>query len=242
MCNECGFLFLSYVAKGLLRNKLALQSFFFFFFILLLLSVSGWDVAALCHPPDWCRAVCSRVRKAHPRLPYAQPEWPDCSPEDWWVYMSLTKNLKSLFLSFSWYLFSLSSPRLYGGGSGQDEPVLQHREQHCLFWWEICWSWSLQIFEWVFHCTMLHTWSTKAVPKPSVHLAQHINTAVYQHFVVSFLAACGDLITAVFDFAHGMCALKLTEHQIALFSALVLINTGKITFSQLICTSSFWKY
>ncbi|TMS11061.1 Nuclear receptor ROR-beta [Larimichthys crocea] len=39
--------------------------------------------------------------------------------------------------------------------------------------------------------------------------------------------ACGDLITAVFEFAHGMCALKLTEHQIALFSALVLINTDR---------------
>lgn len=51
--------------------------------------------------------------------------------------------------------------------------------------------------------------------------------AFYQRSVVSFLAACGDLITAVFDFAHGICALKLTEHQIALFSALVLINAGK---------------
>ncbi|XP_056301213.1 nuclear receptor ROR-alpha A isoform X5 [Pseudoliparis swirei] len=39
--------------------------------------------------------------------------------------------------------------------------------------------------------------------------------------------ACGDLITAVFDFAHGMCDLKLTEQQIALFSALVLINTDR---------------
>ncbi|XP_038567376.1 nuclear receptor ROR-alpha A isoform X2 [Micropterus salmoides] len=39
--------------------------------------------------------------------------------------------------------------------------------------------------------------------------------------------ACGDLITSVFDFAHGMCALKLTEHQLALFSALVLINTDR---------------
>uniref|UniRef100_A0A3B4Z614 RAR related orphan receptor C n=1 Tax=Stegastes partitus TaxID=144197 RepID=A0A3B4Z614_9TELE len=39
--------------------------------------------------------------------------------------------------------------------------------------------------------------------------------------------ACGDLITAVFDFAHGMCALKLTEQQIALFSALVLINADR---------------
>ncbi|XP_032374866.1 nuclear receptor ROR-alpha A isoform X3 [Etheostoma spectabile] len=39
--------------------------------------------------------------------------------------------------------------------------------------------------------------------------------------------ACGDLITAVFDFAHGMCALKLTDQQIALFSALVLINSDR---------------
>lgn len=48
----------------------------------------------------------------------------------------------------------------------------------------------------------------------------------YQLSVASSLAACGDLIAAVFDFAHGICALKLTEHQIALFSALVLINAG----------------
>ncbi|XP_041842706.1 nuclear receptor ROR-alpha B isoform X2 [Melanotaenia boesemani] len=39
--------------------------------------------------------------------------------------------------------------------------------------------------------------------------------------------ACGDLIGAVFDFAHGMCALKLTEQQIALFGALVLINADR---------------
>ncbi|XP_023185400.1 nuclear receptor ROR-beta isoform X1 [Xiphophorus maculatus] len=39
--------------------------------------------------------------------------------------------------------------------------------------------------------------------------------------------ACGDLIAAVFDFAHGMCALKLTEQQLALFSALVLINADR---------------
>ncbi|KAM9309474.1 LOW QUALITY PROTEIN: nuclear receptor ROR-alpha B [Pholidichthys leucotaenia] len=38
---------------------------------------------------------------------------------------------------------------------------------------------------------------------------------------------CGDLIAAVFDFAHGMCALKLSEQQIALFSAVVLINADR---------------
>lgn len=35
---------------------------------------------------------------------------------------------------------------------------------------------------------------------------------------------CTDLISAVFDFAKSMCALRLTEHQMAIFSALVLIN------------------
>ncbi|KAM4600627.1 nuclear receptor ROR-alpha B [Polymixia lowei] len=39
--------------------------------------------------------------------------------------------------------------------------------------------------------------------------------------------ACGDLIAAVFDFAHGICTLRLTEHQIALFTALVLINADR---------------
>nr|XP_057940103.1 nuclear receptor ROR-alpha B [Doryrhamphus excisus] len=39
--------------------------------------------------------------------------------------------------------------------------------------------------------------------------------------------ACTDLIAAVFDFAHSLCALKLTEQQVALFSALVLINADR---------------
>lgn len=39
--------------------------------------------------------------------------------------------------------------------------------------------------------------------------------------------ACGDLMKAVFDFASGMCSLRLTEHQIALFSSLVLINPDR---------------
>ncbi|KAL4646688.1 nuclear receptor ROR-beta-like isoform X2 [Arapaima gigas] len=38
---------------------------------------------------------------------------------------------------------------------------------------------------------------------------------------------CIDLITAVFDFAHSLCALRLTEQQAALFSALVLINSDR---------------
>ncbi|XP_035386799.1 nuclear receptor ROR-alpha A, partial [Electrophorus electricus] len=39
--------------------------------------------------------------------------------------------------------------------------------------------------------------------------------------------ACGDFIAAVFDFAHSLCALRLTEQQVALFSALVLINADR---------------
>ncbi|KAK6326899.1 hypothetical protein J4Q44_G00025440 [Coregonus suidteri] len=38
---------------------------------------------------------------------------------------------------------------------------------------------------------------------------------------------CGDLMVAVFDFAHSMCALRLTEQQMALFSSLVLINPDR---------------
>ncbi|XP_072317087.1 nuclear receptor ROR-alpha A isoform X2 [Eucyclogobius newberryi] len=39
--------------------------------------------------------------------------------------------------------------------------------------------------------------------------------------------ACGDLILAVFEFAQSLCALKLTEQQLALFSALVLISADR---------------
>ncbi|KAL7887398.1 hypothetical protein AOLI_G00051190 [Acnodon oligacanthus] len=39
--------------------------------------------------------------------------------------------------------------------------------------------------------------------------------------------ACGDFIAAVFDFAHSLCTLRLTEQQVALFSALVLINADR---------------
>ncbi|KAK2903344.1 hypothetical protein Q8A67_008057 [Cirrhinus molitorella] len=39
--------------------------------------------------------------------------------------------------------------------------------------------------------------------------------------------SCGDLIAAVFDFAHNLCALRLTEQQMAVFTALVLLNADR---------------
>ncbi|KAG9345369.1 hypothetical protein JZ751_009916, partial [Albula glossodonta] len=39
--------------------------------------------------------------------------------------------------------------------------------------------------------------------------------------------ACNDLLSSVFDLAHSLCALRLTEQQVALFSALVLINVDR---------------
>uniref|UniRef100_A0A8C5DRF0 NR LBD domain-containing protein n=1 Tax=Gouania willdenowi TaxID=441366 RepID=A0A8C5DRF0_GOUWI len=38
---------------------------------------------------------------------------------------------------------------------------------------------------------------------------------------------CDDLVSAVFDFAKSLCSLQLTEEEIALFSAAVLISTGQ---------------
>lgn len=40
-------------------------------------------------------------------------------------------------------------------------------------------------------------------------------------------AGCDDLVSAVFDFAKSLCSLQLTEEEIALFSAAVLISTGQ---------------
>ncbi|KAA0702994.1 Nuclear receptor ROR-alpha [Triplophysa tibetana] len=39
--------------------------------------------------------------------------------------------------------------------------------------------------------------------------------------------ACNDLIAAVFDFAHNLCMLRLTEQQMAVFSAVVLLNADR---------------
>ncbi|KAJ8398517.1 hypothetical protein AAFF_G00427720 [Aldrovandia affinis] len=38
---------------------------------------------------------------------------------------------------------------------------------------------------------------------------------------------CNELMTSAFDLAHSLCALRLTEQQVALFSALVLINEDR---------------
>ncbi|MBN3310037.1 RORB protein, partial [Amia calva] len=38
---------------------------------------------------------------------------------------------------------------------------------------------------------------------------------------------CNDLISTIFEFANGLCALHLTEQEVALFSALVLINPDR---------------
>lgn len=44
--------------------------------------------------------------------------------------------------------------------------------------------------------------------------------------ILSPPAGCDDLVSAVFDFAKSLCSLQLTEEEIALFSAAVLISTG----------------
>lgn len=48
------------------------------------------------------------------------------------------------------------------------------------------------------------------------------------------LQGCDDLVSAVFDFAKSLCSLQLTEEEIALFSAAVLISTGQCTSPNII--------
>lgn len=50
------------------------------------------------------------------------------------------------------------------------------------------------------------------------------------------LQGCDDLVSAVFDFAKSLCSLQLTEEEIALFSAAVLISTGQCTIPNIIIT------
>ena len=39
-------------------------------------------------------------------------------------------------------------------------------------------------------------------------------------------AGCDDLVSAVFDLAKGLCRLQLTDEEMALFSAAVLLSPG----------------
>ncbi|MEQ2175013.1 hypothetical protein GOODEAATRI_013772, partial [Goodea atripinnis] len=107
---------------------------------------------------------------------------------------------------------------------------------------------ELQTLRWkVFSREEIQAYQSKTVDEMWQHCAVRLTDAV--QYVVEFAkhvpgfrmlsqndqiallkTACNDLIAAVFDFAHGMCALKLTEQQLALFSALVLVNAGWPSF------------
>lgn len=43
------------------------------------------------------------------------------------------------------------------------------------------------------------------------------------------LAGCEDFISFVFEFGKSLCSMHLTEDEIALFSAFVLMSAGNIT-------------
>lgn len=45
--------------------------------------------------------------------------------------------------------------------------------------------------------------------------------------MVLFLAGCEDFISFVFEFGKSLCSMHLTEDEIALFSAFVLLSAGK---------------
>ena len=44
-------------------------------------------------------------------------------------------------------------------------------------------------------------------------------------------AGCDDLVSAVFDLGKGLCRLQLSDEEMALFSAAVLLSPGKYYFS-----------
>ena len=49
---------------------------------------------------------------------------------------------------------------------------------------------------------------------------------MYFNYICVFLA-CDDLISSVFEFAKSMSSLQLTEDEIGLFSAFVLMSSGE---------------
>lgn len=67
-------------------------------------------------------------------------------------------------------------------------------------------------------------------------------SALLCHLLGVSLQGCDDLVSAVFDFAKSLCSLQLTEEEIALFSAAVLISTGQCTFPNIIITQEATCY
>lgn len=45
-------------------------------------------------------------------------------------------------------------------------------------------------------------------------------------FFLSFAAGCDDLVNAVFDLAKGLSRIQMSEEEMALFSAAVLLSPG----------------
>lgn len=43
----------------------------------------------------------------------------------------------------------------------------------------------------------------------------------------SILSGCSELISSIFDFSHSLSALRFSEDEIALYTALVLINASE---------------
>lgn len=49
-------------------------------------------------------------------------------------------------------------------------------------------------------------------------------------FSSSFTPGCDDLVNAVFDLAKSLSRIQMSEEEMALFSAAVLLSPGEITF------------
>lgn len=47
------------------------------------------------------------------------------------------------------------------------------------------------------------------------------------HSILSSPAGCSELISSIFDFSRSLSALRLSEDEIALYTALVLINASE---------------
>lgn len=56
-----------------------------------------------------------------------------------------------------------------------------------------------------------------------IKLSRTINAFI---FVCCVYAGCDDLVSAVFDLGKGLCRLQLSDEEMALFSAAVLLSPG----------------
>lgn len=125
------------------------------------------------------------------------------------------------------WIFCVRVPRLHGCPPDPHESGLQRHQQHVALWWKVRLAAHFQSARWVpIKCYL----QTELVDLPFLKVSSPgfwRRYPPFSHFF-SFAPGCDDLVNAVYDLAKGLSRLQMTDEDMALFSAAVLLSPGEI--------------